>query len=173
MENKVSSKSIMMNYGVILAVVSILLNLTFYATGTLLTMGWLAGIIGFVAMIIILVMGIKKFKDENGGFLSFGQAVKIGVGIAIFSALIGVVYNLVFNNFIDPEFQNQMMDVQRQAWADANMTSEQIEAAESMASTFSSPAITSAVQIVAAAFFGFIISAISGAIMKKSEEDGY
>jgi len=173
MENKVSSKSIMLNYGLILGVASVLLNLTFYATGTLLTLGWALGLIAFAIMITIIVMGIKKFKDENGGFISWGQAVKIGVGIAIISALIGIIYNLIFNNFIDPAFQDQIMDVQRQAWEDANMTTEQIETSESIAKTFSAPAITAAVGIIAAAFFGFIISAIAGAIMKKSEEDGY
>ena len=69
--------------------------------------------------------------------------------------------------------QEQIMDIQRQAWADANMTSEQIEAAEEMTKRFSSPAISSAIQIVASAFFGFIISAIAGAVMKKTEGDEY
>tara|TARA_R110001632_G_scaffold89433_3_gene192827 strand:- start:12194 stop:12715 length:522 start_codon:yes stop_codon:yes gene_type:complete len=173
MENKVSSKSIMLNYGLILGIATTLLSLTFYATGTLLTLGWALGLVAFAVMITVLVMGIKKFKDENGGFISWGQAVKIGVGIAIISALIGIVWNLIFNNFIDPTFQDQVMEVQRQAWEDANMTTEQIETSESLAKTFSSPAITGAIQIIAAAFFGFIISAIAGAIMKKSEEDQY
>jgi amino acid transporter len=173
MENKVSSKSIMLNYGLILGVASVLLNLTFYATGTLLTLGWALGLIAFAIMIVIIVMGIKKFKDENGGFVSWGQAVKIGVGIAIISALIGIIYNLIFNNFIDPEFQDQAMEVQRLAWEEANATTEQIEMNEGIAKTFSSPLILGAIQIVAAAFFGFIISAIAGAIMKKSEEDQY
>ena len=53
------------------------------------------------------------------------------------------------------------------------MTEEQIEASKSMMETFSSPAITSAIGIIAAAFFGFIISAIAGAIMKRTEEDQY
>ena len=54
-----------------------------------------------------------------------------------------------------------------------NMTEEQIESSKSMMETFSSPAITSAIGIIAAAFFGFIISAIAGAIMKRTEEDQY
>ena len=171
MENHVSSKSVMINYGATLAIVSILINLLFYATGTLLTFGWLMGLIGFAAMVIIIIFGIKNYKAVNSGFLSFSKAVKIGVGISIFSALISVIYSLIFNNFIDPDFQETAMEIQRQAWEEANMTSEQIEVAEGMAETFSSPAITYPVQVVVAAFFGFIISAIGGAIMKKAEDD--
>ncbi len=173
MENQVSSKNIMLNYGFILAITSILINLVFYATGTLLTLGWALGLIGIALMIIIIVMGIKKYKESNNGFLSFGQAVKIGVGIAIFSSLISIVYTLIFNNFIDPTFQEQALEIQKQAWEEANMTSDQIEVAEEMAKKFSSPAITSAIQIIAGAFFGFVISAVTGAIMKRTEGDGY
>lgn len=173
MENQASSKNIMLNYGVYLGIISILVNVVLYATDSLIENSWIGGIVSFLAMIVILVLGIKKFKFDNNNILSFGQAVKVGVGIAIVSAVIGIVYNLIFLNFIEPDFQNQMLEVQKQAWEEANMTSEQIESAAEMTKRFSNPAITSAISIVAAAFFGFIISAIAGAIMKRTEEDGY
>ena len=53
------------------------------------------------------------------------------------------------------------------------MTEEQIESSKSMMEKFSSPAISSAIGIIAAAFFGFIISAIAVAVIKKTEEDQY
>jgi len=68
---------------------------------------------------------------------------------------------------------NLLMEKQVLAWEELNMTEEQIEASKSMMETFSSPAITSAIGIIAAAFFGFIISAIAGAIMKRTEEEQY
>ena len=68
---------------------------------------------------------------------------------------------------------NLLMDKQVLAWEELNMTEEQIESSKSMMEKFSSPAITSAIGIIAAAFFGFIISAIAGAVMKKTEEDQY
>ena len=42
-----------------------------------------------------------------------------------------------------------------------------------MANKFNSPVITVPLAIVISAFFGFVISAIAGAIMKKTEEDKY
>lgn len=173
MENQAPSKGIMLNYGAILGIVSVLVSVTVYALGHHLEQDWKVGLLNFVLMIVILSMGIKKYKESNAGFLSFGQAVKVGVGIAIVSAVIGILYNLIFTNVIEPDFMNQMLDKQRELWAENNMTEEQIESAEGMFKTFSSPAITSAIGIVAAAFFGFIISAIAGAIMKKSPEDQY
>ncbi|MFY0603267.1 MAG: DUF4199 domain-containing protein [Flavobacteriaceae bacterium] len=173
MENQASSKSIILNYGLVLGVIGILTSLALYATGNLIEMNWLNGVVGFVAMIVIIILGIKKFKADNGGYLSFGQGVKVGMFIALLSAVISIIYNQVFINFIEPDFMNQMLEVQKTTWEEANMTQEQMEAAEGMFETFSSPLITSLFAIVGAAFFGFIISAISAAVMKKSAEDQY
>jgi uncharacterized integral membrane protein len=173
MENQVSSKSTMLNYGLVLGLTSIFINLIAYAIGIHLDQDWRVGALAFVAMIVIIVLGIKNFKAVNSNLITWGQSVKIGVGISIISALLGLTYNLIFINFIEPDFMNLMMEKQVMAWEEANMTSEQIEGAKSMMETFSSPAITSAIGIIAAAFFGFIISAIAGAIMKRTEEDQY
>ena len=173
MENQVSSKSTMLNYGLLLGVSSIFINLIAYALGIHLDQDWRIGTLSFLAMIIIIVLGIINFKSVNNNLITWGQSVKIGVGIAIVSALLGIIYNLIFMNFIEPEFMNQMMEKQVVAWEELNMTEEQIEASKSMMETFSSPGITSAIGIVAAAFFGFVISAIAGAIMKRTEEDQY
>ena len=173
MENQVSSKSTMLNYGLLLGVSSIFINLIAYALGIHLDQDWRIGTLGFLAMIVIIVIGIRNFKSVNNNLITWGQSVKIGVGIAIVSALLGIIYNLIFMNFIEPEFMNQMMEKQVVAWEELNMTEEQIEASKSMMETFSSPGITSAIGIVAAAFFGFVISAIAGAIMKRTEEEQY
>jgi hypothetical protein len=173
MENKASSKSIIVNYGLILGVIGVLISLILYATGNSLKLNWVNGVAGFAAMIVIITLGIKKFKAGNGGYLTFGQGVKIGMFIALLSAVVSIIYNFIFLNFIEPDFMNQVLEVQRAAWEEANMTQDQIEGAESMFKTFSSPVITSLFAIVGAAFFGFIISAIASAIMKKSAEDQY
>ncbi|MGQ3678095.1 MULTISPECIES: DUF4199 domain-containing protein [Tenacibaculum] len=173
MENQVKSKNIILNYGLYLGIIGVFIHLAFYATGTLIKFGWLSGVIGFIAMIVLIILGIKKFKTDNNDFLTFGQALKVGVGIALISAVITTIYTLVFTNIIEPDFQAQMMEVQKQTWIDSGMTDEQIEASEAMSKKFSSPVITVPLSIVVSAFFGFIISAIGGAIMKKTEEDQY
>lgn len=173
MEKQASSKSTMLNYGLVLGVISILTSVVLFALGKHLEQDWKISLLNFIVMIVIIVLGIRNFKTANLNIVSWGQAVKIGVGISILGALITIIYNLIFINFIEPDFMTQMLEKQRLLWEEANMTTEQIEGAESMFETFSSPAISSAIGIVAAAFFGFIISAITGAIMKRTEEDGY
>ncbi|MDY0779621.1 DUF4199 domain-containing protein [Tenacibaculum sp. IB213877] len=173
MENQVDSKKIIINNGLLLAGISILLSLIIYATGNHLEPHWSVSLVSGLAFIAIIVLGVKKFKESNGGFLSFGQAVKIGVGIAIVSALVGSIYQYIFMNFIEPDYMTQLIEVQQQKWLDQGMSDEQIEASQEMMSKFSGPLMTAAMGIISSAIGGFIVSAIAGAVMKKSEEEQY
>jgi hypothetical protein len=173
MEDQASSKSLIINYGVILAVIGIIISLINYAMGAHLTPHWSISVISVALTIGLVIFGIKKFKEANGGFMSWGQGVKVGVGICIVSALITAIYQYIFMTFIEPEFMTQMLEVQSQAYIDAGMTEEQIEAAGAMSQKFQSPGILAAVSIISAAILGFIISAIASAVMKKTEEEDY
>ena len=121
----------------------------------------------------MIVFGIKKYKETNEGFLTWGQGVKIGVGIAIVAALIGTIYNYLFMNFIEPEYLNQVMEVSNQKLLDQGQTEEQIEAINKMSEAFNSPLLIAAMGIIGSAVGGFIVAAIAAAIMKKSEEETY
>ena len=173
MENQVSSKSFMVNNDVVLGVVSVILLLITYATGNHLNPHWSKSIIDGVVFIGAIFYGIKQYKTANGGFLTWGQGVKIGVGIAVLGGVIVVIYNYLFMNFIEPDYMSQMMEVQNQALLDQGMTEEQIEAANEMSQAFQSPGILAAIGIISYAIGGFIVSAITAAIMKKSEEEQY
>jgi len=173
MENQANSKSIIVNYGLYLGVISILMSVTLYALGMHLEPHWSVAVVGFLVTIALIVIGIKKFKEANEGFLSWGQAVKIGVGIALISSIIVMAYQLIFMNYIEPDFIAQTMEKQNQVMIDAGYTEEQMETATAMSEKMKSPAIISAMNILGGVFIGFIISAIAGAFMKESEEEQY
>jgi hypothetical protein len=173
MENQLSSKSFMINNGVILGVISVLVSLVLYATGNHLPPHWSATLASLIFTTGCIILATKQFKATNDGFLSWGQGVKIGVGVAIVGGGIVVIYNYLFANFIEPDYMAQMIEIQNQTYLEGGMTEEQINAANEMTSSFSSPGILAAVGIITSAIFGFIISAITAAIMKKSEEETY
>jgi hypothetical protein len=173
MENQTNSKSFIVNNGAILGVVSILLSLVMYATGNHLDPHWSISLISAALFIGVIIFGTKKFKEANGGFMSWGEGVKIGVGIAVVAGLIVVIYNYIFMNFIEPDLMSQMIEVQNQKFLDQGMTEEQIEAANDMGKSFQTPGIMAAMGIIGYAIGGFIVAAITSAIMKKTEEENY
>lgn len=170
MENQASSKSIILNYGVYYGVLSIVIAVLFYALDMHLEQGVVNMVTGLGVMLVFIVLAQRKFKLDNMNIMSFGQAVKVGMGTVMLGAVISLIYNQIFVNFIEPDFMEQVMEIQRQNWRDDNLTTEQIQGAEEMARKFSGPVIQSAFVLIGAAFFGFIFSAISGAILKRTEE---
>ena len=173
MENqKSSSKQVMLNYGLILGVVSIVLSVGIYAMGKIYDQGMGVMLISFAIMAVVIFMALKNFKAGNNNLLSLGEALKIGLGIALIGAIISVIYNQIFINFIEPDFMENMMKVGEQKMLEQypNMTDEQLEGARQMQEKFSSPLIGAAMGVIGSLFFGFIISLIEGLILKRTEE---
>ena len=173
MENQASSKNFIINNGVILGILGILISVILYAMGMHLDPHWSSALGSGIFFVGLIILGINQFKNANGGFLNWGQGVKIGVGIAILAALISVIYNYFFITFVEPDFMTQIMEIQNKKLIDQGMTEEQIEAASEMSKKFSTPLFTAAFGIIGSAIGGFIVSAIAAAIMKKSEEEIY
>ncbi len=173
MENQANSKNIILNYGLLLGGITILISLVVYASGNHLQPHWSVSLFSILSMIALIVLGLKKYKETNNDFLSWGQAVKIGVGISVIGALLSVIYNIIFVTYIEPDFMTQLMEVQTQGMLEQGMTEEEIDMAISVTEKFSSPYLSAAFGIIGSAIGGFIISAIAGAIMKKTEENQY
>lgn len=94
-------------YGLILGVVNILLAVFGYLMGVEFAMSYYAvisGVISFAAIIFVC----NRIKSENKGIIRYFDAVKLVFITLMLSYVIGSVYNYVFNNFIAPEYTEQI-----------------------------------------------------------------
>lgn len=170
MENKtLSSKDIIVNYGLILGFATVILSVITYLLNMPLEIGWISGLLGIIIMISIIVIGIKKFRANNNQSLSLGEALKIGLGIAVIGGIIASIYQLIFLTYIDPEYITRVQELQLEKALEQNpdMSDEQIEMIKKMGETTSSPWISFAGALIGNLFFGFIISLIGGLILKR------
>tara|TARA_B100000795_G_C22699270_1_gene398952 strand:- start:353 stop:880 length:528 start_codon:yes stop_codon:yes gene_type:complete len=175
MENQANSKSIILNNGLYYGLILILASLITYALGMHLdpTAGYInLGVLAFV-LIGFPIIGMSKFKKDNNDFMSWGQGVKIGIGTVLIGTIISLLYQHVFTTFIEPEFYSQVELVTRNGLLDAGLTEDQIDAQIEMQSKFQGTIIGDALGILFMTFIGFIISAITAAIIKKTEEENY
>lgn len=172
---KASLKKIALNYGLLLGLASIALSVVTYVMGVHLERPWWASVLGIVIMTALIIYGLKAFKQDNGGFLSLGEAIKVGLAISVIAGILGAVYNYVFVTVIEPDFVAQMMEITREQMIEQNpdMTEEQMEMGLSITEKFMSPGIMSAMAIIFTLFLGFIISLISGLVMKQNRPEGY
>jgi len=169
-QQKPDMKKIMINMGLLLGVISILISVVNYTLGdNIFQPHWSLQLLGFIISIVVIVYGMKQYKESNQGFLKLGEAIKIGLGISVISGILGVVYFIIFTNFIEPTFFEQYIDFQREAAIEGNpdLSVEQIDAGLKMSKPFMNAGFFAAIQIILALFFGFIISLISGLVLKR------
>ncbi len=170
MENQqATAKKFVLNYGLLLGIVSVTFGVIMYVTNVYLEPSMVYTIIGFLILITIITLAIKAFKTESGGYLSLSEALKVGIGVAVIGGIIAAIWSFVLMNYIEPDYMNQMMEVQREKMIEMqpNMTEAQINNATEMASKFSSPLISIAISLIGSLFFGLVISLIVGLIMKN------
>ena len=170
MENQqATAKKFVLNYGIMLGIISVIFGVIMYVTNVYLDPGIIYTLIGFLVLIVIISLGIKAFKSENGGYLSLGEALKVGIGVAVIGGIIAAVWSFVLMNYIEPDYMNQMMEVQREKMVEAqpDLTESQLDAAEEMTAKFASPIMVVAFSLIGNLFFGLIISLIAGLIMKN------
>ena len=167
---KTSAKKFIINYGVLLGILSVLLGAIIYITNNHADPHWIFSVLGFLILIVAIVMAIKAFKKANGGYLTLGQALKVGIGTALIGGLIGVIWTLLLTNVLEPDYMQQVMEVQKEKMLDQGLSEEQIEASAEMMEKFSNPLISVAFSLIGNLFLGFVISLIGGLIMQKKQD---
>tara|TARA_R110002072_G_scaffold125944_4_gene262661 strand:+ start:5103 stop:5633 length:531 start_codon:yes stop_codon:yes gene_type:complete len=167
---KASVKKIALPYGAVLGLVTVLLSVVVYVMDLTYEQPWWQGALGFIAMVVCILLGIKAFKKDNSGFLSLGEAIKVGLAISIIAGLFGVIYTLIFSSVIEPDFTTNMLAATEANMLEQNpnMTQDQIDMAMGISETMMSPGIIAAISIVMTLFFGFIISLITGLVLKQN-----
>ncbi|WP_271766392.1 DUF4199 domain-containing protein [Aquimarina algiphila] len=173
MENdKASTKKIIINYGVILGVLSVLMGVVIYITDGYTEQNWIHTVIGLAIMLGVIVYGIKAYKTTNGGFLQLSEALKIGLGIALIGGIISVIWTILLMNVIEPDIVNQINEAQREQMIERfpDMSEEQMNQSLEMAKKFTSPYIISAFALIWSLFIGFIISLIAGLVMRQKQD---
>lgn len=156
------------NYGLILGGVMILIHVVLYVTGMALEGIQWPNYLYYIIFPVVLIHAIWLFKKNSDGLLTLSNALKIGLLIAVISALTYIVYGLLFNYVIDPEFMEQVIEnTGEKLLENPNVTPEMVEKQMEIMKKFQNPFLGSAVWLAFSAIFGLIYGLIGGLVMKK------
>lgn len=173
MENQNSATKTMLTYGFYIGILSVIINLLNYSFGNIFDPHWSVSLVGALVFIGLMVYAIKEFKTKNDGFLKLGEAIKIGLGIALVSAIIGIIYQLILMYVLEPDYMVKMAEFQEQAILEKypEMDEAQLETALNMSKKFTTPGMMTAMGLAMSLLFGLIVSLIAGLIMKKDKNE--
>jgi hypothetical protein len=170
MENTSNSpvKSSML-YGLYLGIALVFIHIIQYVMDVYNPPFWVS-LISYAAMIGIIFMGQKKYRDEEiGGFISYGKSLGFGVLISLFAAIIYGFYFFILVGIIDTTYMSKLLEVIIEKYEEMGMTDDQIEVAVEMVKKFQSPIITVISSIFTFVLMGTIFSLITSIFVKKEK----
>ena len=96
----ITTRAVGLQYGAILAILSIVLFLIPAVMGENPFKGvwnW----IGAAVSVIVIVLAHKKFKDDGDGFMRYGQGIGIAFWIGLISTVVSILFSYSYTAFID------------------------------------------------------------------------
>ncbi|MGB5943642.1 MAG: DUF4199 domain-containing protein [Leeuwenhoekiella sp.] len=172
MENKTNSfKNIAFTNGVLLAASSIVILVLMYVLN--LPQEWYISIISMAITIYLIATGITSLKKSQGGYISLVESLKMGMAIAAIAGVIGGLFAFIHYTFIYPEFIDTALEQSREQTLkfSPDLSDEDLEKSMEFSRMVSTPFVYATISLIGTIFIGFIISLITGLVVKK--EDPY
>jgi hypothetical protein len=166
MENtKPNTNAIVFKWTIIYVITSIVITYAFQFLN--IDQSSAARYITYVPFIIYLFLAQKEYKDQAGGYLTFGQGFVTGLLYSVYSGILLAIFIYIYFKFLSPQIWDQALTAAQDKMTSAGtMSSEQVDTAMQMTRSYG---ILFAVigTVFAFSFFGTIISLITAAIIKQ------
>ncbi|WP_138481097.1 DUF4199 domain-containing protein [Dyadobacter bucti] len=167
MEEKVSTARVALKYGVLGSVVIMIFTTIINVAG--LSQNKILSSLSFVFMIVAIVLSMKDFREQNKGFMSYGEGLGLGTLVSAVMGLLSSAFTMFYIQFIDNTLLTQGMDKVRSDMEAKGMDDSQIDQAMELSQRFMSPGVVFAMGVFMYILTGFIISLIVAAIVRKEK----
>jgi len=128
--------------------------------------------LAFIPFVVFLILTQKEFKEQNGGYLTFGEGFSSGFRFAIFAGLLAAVFTYLYLAVLSPEMMEKAVEQARaQMEAKGSMSSEDIDKAMSLTKKLG-PIFGAFGAAIFDAVIGAIVALI-GASIFKNERSAY
>ena len=163
-------RSFAYRYGIIISIITISFSLMLHFMDLTYSGSNVPQIVNLVVTAACIIIAIVSFRTANGGLLSLVQAVKLGIGIALISAIITVFYVILFTNVIEPDFVEKYgneVTAKKIAEKSPQMASEQIQEQVDMLAQFYW--IIYPITLISSCFYGLVVGVVTGLFTKRSQ----
>jgi len=169
----VTRSNVGMTYGLIAGLAMIVLSLCLYLAGVKIFTNMTLGLIGYLVIILLAVMAGMKQRNQQGGYLTFAEALKTVFLVFVLAFLLQTIFNYVLFNYIDTSFRDAVTQVTMEK-TEAMMRrfgapdSDIEKAMESISSTDSYSIKNLGIGFAMMCIVFFLVSLIIAAIVKKN-----
>ena len=122
--------------------------------------------IQYLIFAAFLVLAQKEFKDQLGGYLTFGQGFNVGLLYSIFAGLLGAIFVYIYLTYLSPQVFEQSMTAAEQKLQEKGMSSDQIETVMGFTRKYG-VILGSVFAAIGSVILGIIVALISSSVLKK------
>lgn len=168
-------KKTIQRFGLYSVITICILSLLIWSTVDIVdnTTGEIIGYSSMVVSLLFVYFGIKHFRDrENNGFVTFGQALLIGILISLMAALAFGIMDVIYVKFVNPDFMTEYYDGMLEQAKSLPADEFEIRKAEltSEKETFSNPFAHFLLMSMMVFVIGFIISLLSALMLQRKNQ---
>ncbi len=172
---------IAIKYGIIGAITMIIITLVSYLSGNMdisaqmeegfsmsrIIMG--GGIFLFTIFLYTLIywFAVKTYREELGGFISFGKGFKVAFFSVIIKAIFVTIFTFIFYQFIASEFLPDMINLMEEQFSESGMDESQIEGTMKLYGMLYTPMSYTIITFFTTLIGGVLLSLIAAAIGQK------
>jgi hypothetical protein len=121
----------------------------------------------YIPLIAFLLLAQKEYRDQLGGFMTFGQGFMAGFLYSVVIGVLTAIFTYIYFTYLSPQVWEQVLASSKDKMAqNPNLSSEQIDKAMEITQKYGVLFATIAVAIVTP-IIGTIIALIGAAIFKK------
>lgn len=170
-------KKTVLRYGLYATILLVVLGMIDYFVLAKLAGFAVQEVAGYLTMILSMIfvfMGIRHYRDkENGGRLSFGQGLKVGILIILIPSICFGLFDILYTEVINPgwmqEYYAKYME-QIRAHTAPDQLAAALEKANKEREMFSNPFMQFLLMSLTVFIIGFIVTIISALALRRKKE---
>ena len=168
-ENLPKTGKYALNFGILAGGVGIVFGIMLYTMDLHYEQSFAVQGVQMVILIAAIILGVLQFKKANNGFLKLSDALKIGAGVGLITAILGLIYFFILSNVIEPGYMDKVYEVGKVQAMEANpkLTEEQIDQGIEMQKNFSWVAYP--IGLIFNTVLGLIVGLVMGLVAKKEK----
>jgi len=156
-------------YGLLTGLVTVIISFGIYALE--LDQNPVIRFATIAVLIVGIILAMRNFKLQNGGFMGYGQGLGVGVTVASVVGVLSAIFTYVYTTFIDPEVMTRMMDKARADMEAKGMPDAQIDQAMAFSAKFTTGPVMLLFTLLGSIIIGLLISLIAAAFVKNSKPE--
>ncbi|GAA4496071.1 hypothetical protein GCM10023172_08790 [Hymenobacter ginsengisoli] len=118
-----------------------------------------------------IILAMRSFKDQNAGFMGYGQGVGVGLVVSGVVGLLGGAFMYVYTTLVDPDVLMRMMDKARADMEAKGLADAQIDQAMALSGKFMNGPFMALSALLITLFFGLAISLLAAAFVKNPKPE--